>query len=726
MIGISILTIGILASILTGLFVVTRNPRNKVNLLYGSLALWLSVFSFANHLSLQTNDRLFLIRLVIFSSALAVASLYYLVTTLAKRKAKLSNSQRAGVYFTLFVAIISFTPLVFSGLSEGNDPTPIPNFGAFLYFLHIVLIMGASFFVLIRSAKKSHGLEHRQYTYMLIGLIPMLFLAPITGFVFPIILKNPNFIILSPIYTTFFVLMVGFAIIRHKLFDIKLIVARSIAYILLLVFVTIIFAGLIITIPASLFDRRAPNLNLQLYYTFSAVLLAFLFQPLRSFFNKITNSLFYQDAYDPQEFLDELNGTVISNIELNDLLSKCAGVIEKHLKVDYCVFGINETTYLNWKVVGSDHKKFSEDDIKAVRSTVQIIKQRIIDTDLLEDEYEDVKRALEGANITVIGRLSTDTSNLKEGIGYLIMGPKKSGNLFNRQDVKMLDIITKELVVAIQNALRFEQIKSFNLTLQKKVETSTHELRRSNDRLKELDETKDDFISMASHQLRTPLTSVKGYLSMVLEGDAGELTKNQKKMLSQAYISSQRMVFLISDLLNLSRLKTGKFIIESRPVNLTEIIESEVDQLAETASARDLKLNFDKPESFPTLILDETKIRQVIMNFVDNAIYYTPSGGNINVRLKENQHSIECTVTDDGIGIPKHEQHHLFTKFFRAGNAKKARPDGTGLGLFMAKKVIIAQGGGVIFNSQEGKGSTFGFTFPKSKLKPPVITPKAS
>ena len=107
------------------------------------------------------------------------------------------------------------------------------------------------------------------------------------------------------------------------------------------------------------------------------------------------------------------------------------------------------------------------------------------------------------------------------------------------------------------------------------------------------------------------------------------------------------------------------------------------------------------------------------MNFIDNAIYYTPSGGHIKVSLEDKGKTIEYRVTDDGMGVPKAEQHHLFNKFYRAGNAKKARPDGTGLGLFMAKKVIVASGGSIIFKSQEGKGSTFGFSFSKDKILVP-------
>jgi signal transduction histidine kinase len=148
------------------------------------------------------------------------------------------------------------------------------------------------------------------------------------------------------------------------------------------------------------------------------------------------------------------------------------------------------------------------------------------------------------------------------------------------------------------------------------------------------------------------------------------------------------------------------------------VVEGELAQLTETAKGRNLELVYNKPKDFPTLMLDDTKIRQVIMNFVDNAIYYTPAGGHIKVELEDKGQSIEFRVVDDGIGVPKAEQHHLFNKLYRAGNAKKARPDGTGLGLFMAKKVVIAQGGSIIFHSEEGKGSTFGFSFAKAPLSP--------
>jgi signal transduction histidine kinase len=333
------------------------------------------------------------------------------------------------------------------------------------------------------------------------------------------------------------------------------------------------------------------------------------------------------------------------------------------------------------------------------------IHQRILD-------IEDIVDNDLGLKSLVLMKLSSS----QKIVGVMLIGFQQDARSISKNDLDLISRLGDSIGVAVESKLLFEENQLV-----------VDQLQKANSKLKELDEAKDDFISMASHQLRTPLTSVKGYISMVQDGDAGKITNQQKEMLGQAFFSSQRMVYLIADLLNVSRLKTGKFVIESTPVNLAEIVSQEVGQLVETASAKDLKLSYDKPKEFPTLMIDETKTRQVIMNFVDNAIYYTPAGGEIAVRLIDNEKTIELRVVDNGIGVPKAEQHHLFTKFYRAGNARKARPDGTGLGLFMAKKVIAAEGGSIIFESTEGKGSTFGFVFSKSKLavKPGAILAKA-
>jgi signal transduction histidine kinase len=276
-------------------------------------------------------------------------------------------------------------------------------------------------------------------------------------------------------------------------------------------------------------------------------------------------------------------------------------------------------------------------------------------------------------------------------------------------DIELIERLGEPTGIAFSNRLLYEE----NQNVLKQLE-------QNNNKLKEIDEAKDEFISMASHQLRTPLTSMKGYVSMVLDDEAGPITGPQRDMLQRAFNSSQRMVYLISDLLNLSRLKTGRFIISNVKTDLLAVVESEFNQLAESAKAKQIQFTFNKPPDFPILMLDETKIRQVVMNFLDNAIFYTPTGGQVTVELKATDKTIEYLVTDTGIGIPKDEQHNLFTKFYRARNARKIRPDGTGLGLYMVKKVIIAQGGTILFNSVEGQGSVFGFSFSREKIEAPA------
>lgn len=340
-------------------------------------------------------------------------------------------------------------------------------------------------------------------------------------------------------------------------------------------------------------------------------------------------------------------------------------------------------------------------------------KQKLVSLDALNDEqianllsvevgdFQKLRQKVPIKSVSVVKLLSRHRI-----VGVMFVGFVEPDSAITDKQTAIIDRLSEAIGIAIDNNLLFNENQYVLGKLQK-----------TNAKLEALDEAKDEFISMASHQLRTPLTSVKGYLSMLAEGDAGKLSPAQEKFVTQSFTSAQRMVYLISDLLNVSRLKTGKFIIEPVPSYLPDVVQQEVEQQKESAKAKEIELHYEKPTKFPTLNLDETKLRQVVMNFIDNAIYYTPSGGQIKIALSATENSIEYAVTDNGIGVPKHEQHHLFTKFYRAENARKARPDGTGLGLFMAKKVIIASGGALIFKSEENKGSTFGFSFPLHKLK---------
>ena len=286
-------------------------------------------------------------------------------------------------------------------------------------------------------------------------------------------------------------------------------------------------------------------------------------------------------------------------------------------------------------------------------------------------------------------------------IGAMVLGSPQGVEELGFYQKSLLEQLTIAVGIATDNALLYAETQ----------EAATH-LRAVNRHLRDLDKIKDEFISVASHQLRTPLASIKGYVSMLLEGDGGPLTPIQREFLAYAFGSSQRMVSLISDLLNLSRIAAGKFAVERVPVNLEKLVNEEVQQQQPQAHVRKLKLAYTPPtEPLPMINLDESKTREVVMNFIDNAIYYTKSGS-VQVKLSRQGDRAELRVEDTGIGVPRAARTQLFSKFFRAPNAQAMRPDGTGLGLFLAKRVVEDQGGTIIFESVEDKGSCFGFSMP--------------
>lgn len=717
----AILIFIVLINAFVGFLVFARNTKSAVNRIFLAMSLSICLWSISSYFTDNASPdlRLFFAKAAFFFPVV-VSGLLALFSRVFPLKLGFTKKGLLYVTFVTAVGIIfSVTNLVVYGVKVRTDGTDVvPGLMYNGYTVIVLLLFTYALVVYIKNRHKVDQIEKMQAQFVAFGFMSSFIWALVFNVILPIFVTSWVTAKLGPAGTVFFVGATAYAIIRHKLFDIRLIVARSLGYALSIIFLGAVYALIAFNIANIFAFKTHLSFNEQVFYVVLAVVLAFSFPPAKKFFDKFTNRLFYRDAYEPQVLIDQLNKVLVGTIELEELLKKSSTVIGQTLKSEFCVFGIKEMGSTPRRIVGDASKNFPEEDINYTREVTPKMHTKIIVADELGEENRRLGEILRRNNISVIARLTDTPKKASEGLGYIILGPKKSGNPYSSQDTKMLEIISDELVIAIQNSLRFEEIQNFAETLQEKVNEATRQLRRTNEKLKQMDQTKDDFISMASHQLRTPLTSVKGYVSMVMEGDAGKITAAQKKLLDQAFISSQRMVYLIADLLNVSRLRTGKFIIEPKPTNLAEVVEGEISQLTETAKGRDLELTYHKPKDFPTLMLDDTKIRQVIMNFADNAIYYTPAGGHIQVNLEDKGDSIEFTVVDDGIGVPKEEQHHLFGKFYRAGNAKKARPDGTGLGLFMAKKVIVAQGGALIFHSEEGKGSTFGFSFAKSALSP--------
>ena len=230
---------------------------------------------------------------------------------------------------------------------------------------------------------------------------------------------------------------------------------------------------------------------------------------------------------------------------------------------------------------------------------------------------------------------------------------------------------------------------------------------------KEVDRLKTEFVSIAAHQLRTPLSAIKWILRMLLDGDVGDLSKEQVEFLEKGYQSNERMITLINDLLNVARIEEGRFLYKLTFQSLEEIIEKVLASSEESIKKKKLKLVFIKPKSsLPKIEVDGEKISLVIQNLLYNAIRFNREKGKVTVTIKYDKMNIEVMIEDTGIGIPSLQQNLIFAKFFRANNAMESETEGTGLGLFICKNIIEAHGGRIRFESKENQGTTFWFTLP--------------
>ena len=233
--------------------------------------------------------------------------------------------------------------------------------------------------------------------------------------------------------------------------------------------------------------------------------------------------------------------------------------------------------------------------------------------------------------------------------------------------------------------------------------------------LKEIDRMKTEFVSVASHQLRTPLTAIKLFTEMLLRGDVGELKKEQFEYLNNIFQSTERMARLVNDLLNVTRIESGRMKIDPQPTRLDYLIINIINETRPLASIKEVEISFDRPKTkFLKIPIDTNLFRQVIHNLVVNAIRYSdPKRGRIIVKLsKYDKDNYIISVTDNGIGIPENVQSRIFHKFFRADNAIKIETEGTGLGLYVSKMIVETSGGKIWFESVIGKGTTFYVTVP--------------
>lgn len=715
---VALVIISIITQLLLSIFVLLQSRKSASNQLFVLISLSSVAWSIANFLSIQSlgsETLINVVRLILFFVVLQNTFFYLFAKSFPREKWPLSRTK-----LTLFlsasglVALLTLSPFALTGVELKNDLTVTSAGPGMIFFIgHAIFTIASAFRDLIRKYRSARGMKATQLRILLFASILIWVLVPITNFALTPLFKTVLFINFAPIYTMAFTAIIAYAVVSQKLFDIKFAAVRTVVYGLSLAALAGLYYFMVYVVSFLLFSGQedtsaiANPINI-----FLALILAFIFQPIRNFFDRVTNNIFYRDRYHSEEFYTELSETLTEASNLMSMLEQAAIKFKMTFKSDQAFFMVAQDKG-DYALAGtSKHHRIPVQDIHELNVYVEQEGDHIVIASMLDPKHRHLQRILMSHKVEIMMPL------VRYGaiIGYLALGEQLSSG-YTGKDLRVLATVSDELIIAIQNALSVQEVKDINANLEQRIQAATAQLRTSNARLQRLDATKDEFLSMASHQLRTPLTSVKGYLSMMLEGDVGKTTPMQNKVLEEAFSSSERMVHLIHDFLNVSRLQTGKFVLELEPTDLVKLIEEEVKSLGRVAKSRNMEIEFTNKAGNVSLILDDNKIRQVIMNYIDNAIYYSHPETTIKVELSKKDKEVFLKVKDTGIGVPPSEQARLFGKFYRATNARKQRPDGTGVGLFLAKKVITAHYGDVLFESKQGKGSMFGFKLPVNQKK---------
>ncbi len=698
----------IIANLFLGIIVFIRNPKNLNNRLFASLSFLMAFWSFVSFSEDEIYGRQIIGLLKNLDYALgAIIAFIFLQFVLNFPRPKLNLKRDLLLLIpTVTFVILSFTDLIAKVEIIGNRAKfangPFGDLYSVYSFLYIVIFCVV---VLFLKMRKLIGTEKVQTLYVLLGLLSTSVVAVSTNLILPQIINVTPAITRIGIYGfIFFLAATAYAIVRHKLLDIRLVVARTVAYTLLATFMFVGYVSVTLVATNLIFgSSTAPN-QLILYAALTIVF-GYTFQPLRKFFEHITDRIFFKEDYDQTVLLSALTKIMAETILIDDIAHNLLQKMLTEMRITRGAFVLTDAgkIFVSETHGYKEEPKFSEHDI----FSLQAIDKNLVFEDLEEGNIKELLRKL---NVTVVIPLKTQIDH----VGVLLLGEKASGEIYSSKDIKVLEIFSPEAAISFENAKSVEKIRRFNITLREQVERATRELKGANEQLKELDKLKDEFLSIASHDLRTPMTAIKSYLWMALNGRGGEINEKVKHYLEISYSSSERMIALINDLLNVSRIEAGRVQMNFEEAAVRPIVDQVFAEITAKAMEKGINLIYNEAPKLPSVILDKQRFPEILQNLISNSLKFTPEKGKITVASKVSTDPtlVEISVTDTGVGMSQEDLSKLFGKYARLQSSYSASSStgGTGLGLYITKNYVELHGGTIAVKSEVGKGTTFTFT----------------
>lgn len=721
------LVVGSLTILLLGILVYRRNWKSVSYRIFFFLCTVFAVWAVANYISFRVETEaaaLWWVRLVMFLAVPQGIPFFLLVHTFPRSTFALSKRTVVWLVIAMCVAMFTtLTPLVFSSVELVASEPPHPTAGPGM-LLFIPLTIGpifAGIWVLARKAVKARGLERNQLQYLLLGALSMYALIIIFNFLFVQLFGSTIFVPFGPFFMLPFVGATAYAITRYRLMDIRFVVVRSVLF-SVLVGTFFLLYGLLIWLLTVIAVLRGVQLT-PATHALAAVVVSALailgFQWYRAFLQRVTDRVFFKARYDARASLLGLGQQLSETIDIDRILDLLTRTLQETVRVSNVLVFLRDAERKAFRPSGGTTARVSArtllNDTHAlirhlrhrpgavVRDELTLILERE-DPRHDSEEIKELQTAFAWLDVALVLPLVVKG----EITGLLFLGDKLSGDPFSAEDVELLAILAPQAATALENARLYRQAAEFGRTLEREVARATEELRIANEQLKDTDKAKSEFLSIASHQLYTPLTAIRGYLAMIHEGDFGKVPEKLGGSLTIVRESSARLIELIRNLLDVSRIESGKLELSLESVDLANMVGELAEELRPNAEKKKLTLTFHEPAAaLSPVVADAQRLRQVLLNTIDNAIKYTEKGS-VDVRVEEKGDDLVYSVRDTGRGITKEAMGRLFAKFTRLDTKLGRRAEGLGLGLYVARQMVREIHGDIWAESPgEGKGTTF-------------------
>lgn len=704
----TILIIAVVAHLVIGIFTYLHNTKSYIHRFFLLFTIASVLWSIANYLSLNqqsTYATLNMVRWVMFFATFYSFTLFLTIQNFPSITLQLSYKKLAvlGALSTL-VMILTRTEYVFSDINGvGRDATVSPGAAIPIFAATVGYFILSSIYTLFVRYRKANGVLRAQLQYLIVGVVGSALLIFITNFLLVVVFNINSMLILGPTYTLIFAGATTYAIIAHHLFDIRVIIKKTLVYSGLLLFAVGAYS-MVVFFYAALFEGGIQSvLSARRFISdlLAAGVIAISIEPIRKRLVEATDKYLFVGEYDAKNVISELAQTLNNVLDIDEALQAMMKVITKALRVKNAVTFIltsegddksSKTLVKRIQSVGYGsmaHLSLDEGDALIVAFLRKEHETVVLD-DLREEiarnadkhpECQKLVKRLEALDAAVAIPLRVGDKL----IGIFALGPKLSGDVFSMEDLQFLDIAAKQTASAIQKSRFYED-----------------------------DQLKSEFVSIASHELLTPTAAIEGYLSMILDEKMAKVDPKAEEYLRKVQTSAKRLAELVADLLSVSRIESGKIVINKQPIEVSPTVKSAIDEIKVRADQAGMTLKYLAPEKpLPKVLADPERLAQIVVNLVSNAIKYNKPKGSIEVSMEADKKFVTFSVKDTGIGIAPEHQAHLFEKFYRVhDDSAAAEKVGTGLGLYITRNIIELQGGKIWLKSEQGKGSTFSFTLP--------------